>query len=901
MNDTTQTADLSRCPNCGAVLDRPGAAGMCPACLMSGVLRADAETAPTKDGAGAHPRYPASTRTPSAGREFDLPYALGDYTLVAPLGRGGMGTVYEAVQRSTGRRLALKLLAQSLDSPEMRQRFLREGRLAARVNHPSSLYVFGSEEIDGVPVITMEIAPGGTLQDALDRRGPLPITEAVDATLNMIDGLEAALDRGVLHRDIKPSNCFVSPDGTVKVGDFGLSVSTLPSADSFMTQTGKVMGTPAFASPEQLRGDEVDVRSDIYAVGATLFTLLTARAPFEGDNAVQVVAHVIDSQAPAASRFRSETPAGLEQVITRCLAKDPSDRFAGYAALRDALLPYSSVIPEAATQAQRGAAGWIDYLTAFLPTYAALMIIVGPEKLFVRPLFEFSFAAWQYHFMVLGAGFLYFTLTEGLWGAGMGKWIMNLRVVKRNGKQPGLGRALLRILVPFAAIEVLRVPLSVLLLPDGEWGLMHSLLIIGLSIACPWIVALLWLTARPGNGMATAWDLVTGTRVVVRPRGVRRPVMSIAANGDGAEASADCIGPFRIQSEIKPGVWLLADDPVLRRRVWLMRRSGDEINDARRAVARPGRARWLQVVEQDGETWDAYEAASGAPFAQLTANGSVPWATLRYWLHDLAAELRAGERDHTLPPFCSLDQIWITDDGRALLLDEPWPVDDAPSDAILTNDLAGQQRFLAAVARKVDPLSVPLHARSVLQNLRSGSFEKINYLAGTLCGLLNKPAEIGLGLRGASLLVIPGYCWIATMLGIAGNTDPSVGPAVWAGRVAIAGLVMMHFMAFFDFLLALFRKSTGLSTFGLEAVTERGRASRKRLLARSAIMWLPVVVPTIALGIVALRDGTWIPFEQAATLGGAACLVSSICVVSALLSPTRGLHDRLAGVWIGRR
>jgi serine/threonine protein kinase len=199
------------------------------------VLRADAETAPIGDLADTLPGQPANPREVPPGREFDLPHELGDYTLVAPLGRGGMGTVYEAVQRSTGRRLALKLLAQNLDSPEMRQRFLREGRLAARVNHPSSLYVFGSEEIDGIPVITMEIAPGGTLQDALDRRGPLPITEAVDATLNMIDGLEAALDRGVLHRDIKPSNCFVSPDGTVKVGDFGLSVSTLPSADSFMT------------------------------------------------------------------------------------------------------------------------------------------------------------------------------------------------------------------------------------------------------------------------------------------------------------------------------------------------------------------------------------------------------------------------------------------------------------------------------------------------------------------------------------------------------------------------------------------------------------------------------------------------------------------------------------------
>ncbi|MCA9311715.1 MAG: protein kinase, partial [Phycisphaerales bacterium] len=782
-----------------------------------------------------------------------------------------------------------------------RQRFLREGRLAARVNHPSSLYVFGSEEIDGIPVISMEIAAAGTLQDALDRRGPLPVTEAIDSTLNMIDGLEAALDRGVLHRDIKPSNCFVSPDGTVKVGDFGLSVSTLPSTDSFMTQTGKVMGTPAFASPEQLRGDEVDVRSDIYAVGATLFALLTARAPFEGDNAVQVVANVIESQAPAVSRFQSGIPTGLEQAIARCLAKDPSDRFAGYAALRDALLPFSSVIPEPATQAHRGAAGWIDYLTAFLPTYATLMITVGPEKLFVRPLREFSLAAWQYHFMVLGAGFLYFTLTEGLWGAGIGKWIMSLRVVKRNGKQPGLSRALLRIVIPFAAIELLRVPLSVMLMPDGEWGPVHSLIIIGLSIACPWIVALLWLTARPGNGMATAWDLATGTRVVVRPRGVRRPVLSFAVGERELEASSECIGPFRVESEVKHGAWSVADDPVLRRHVWLIRGGADPISDARRAVARPGRARWLQAIEHRGHTWDAYEAASGAPFTQLTAHDSVPWATLRYWLHDLAAELRAGERDHTLPRSCSLDQIWITDDGRAILLDEPWPVSGAPSDAVPIDSLAGQQQFLAAVAERVDPLSVPLHARSVLQNLRCGSFEKLTYLAGTLCGLLNKPAEIGRGLRGASLLVIPGYTWIATMLGIASNTDPSVGLITWAGRVAIAGLVMLHFIAIFDILLAFWHKSTGLATFGLEVITARGRASRTRMLARSAIMWLPVLAPTATLGVIALANGAGISFNAAATVGALCLAGAALLAASALVNPTRGLHDRLSGTWVGRR
>jgi len=262
MSDTTKHT----CPGCDAALDSATPDALCPACLMSGVLRAgganrpldttaeiereiesEAETlAPDRVGVGSNADREAvfegqaeTLGSPSRCRRvqtgFELPCELGDYTLVSLLGQGGMGTVYEAVQKSTGRRLALKLLDQSLDSPEMRRRFLREGRLAARVNHPSSLYVFGSEEIDGTPAITMEIAPGGTLQDALDRRGPLPVAEAVDAVLGMIDGLEAALERGVLHRDIKPSNCFVSPDGTVKVGDFGLSVSTLPSADTFMT------------------------------------------------------------------------------------------------------------------------------------------------------------------------------------------------------------------------------------------------------------------------------------------------------------------------------------------------------------------------------------------------------------------------------------------------------------------------------------------------------------------------------------------------------------------------------------------------------------------------------------------------------------------------------------------
>ncbi|MCP4589456.1 MAG: serine/threonine protein kinase, partial [bacterium] len=290
------------------------------------------------------PGGPLSLHGPS-----EFPCAFGDYRLLGLLGRGGMGTVYEAEQVSTSRRLALKMLGQQLDSPEMRQRFLREGRLAARVNHPNSLFIFGSEEVEGLPVITMEIAGSGTLKDTLKKRGPLPVAEAVDAILDVISGLESALAGGVLHRDIKPSNCFVSPDGSVKVGDFGLSVSTLAKTDTFVTAHGKIMGTPAYASPEQLRGDELDVRADIYSVGATLFTLLTDRAPFEGDNAVQVVANAVNQEPTPLTELREEVPPGLARVVARCLAKEPDGRYADYTALRNALLPFSSTEPEPAS------------------------------------------------------------------------------------------------------------------------------------------------------------------------------------------------------------------------------------------------------------------------------------------------------------------------------------------------------------------------------------------------------------------------------------------------------------------------------------------------------------------------------------------------------------------------
>ena len=166
-------SEKDKCRRCGAVIPATTTEKLCPACLLSGALEPPGGLAQI---VSLGPGESLSLYGPS-----EFPYEFGDYRLLGLLGRVGMGTVYEAQQRATSRRVALKMLGQQLDSPEMRKRFLREGRLAAGVNHPNSLYIFGSEEIEGLPVITMEIAGSGTLKDQLKQRGPLPVTEAVDA------------------------------------------------------------------------------------------------------------------------------------------------------------------------------------------------------------------------------------------------------------------------------------------------------------------------------------------------------------------------------------------------------------------------------------------------------------------------------------------------------------------------------------------------------------------------------------------------------------------------------------------------------------------------------------------------------------------------------------------------
>jgi uncharacterized RDD family membrane protein YckC len=829
----------------------------------------------------------------------EFPCEFGGYRLLGLLGRGGMGTVYEAEQLATGRRVALKMLGQQLDSPEMRQRFLREGRLAAGVNHPNSLYVFGSEEIEGLPVITMEIAGSGTLKDRLKQRGPLPVAEAVDVVLDVISGLEAAFARGVLHRDIKPSNCFVGPDGSVKVGDFGLSVSTLARADTFVTAHGKIMGTPAFASPEQLRGDPLDVRADIYSVGATLFTLLTNRAPFEGDNAVQVVANAVNQKPKPLSEYRDDVPPGLERVVARCLAKEPDGRYAGYRALRNALLPFSSREPEPASMKLRGSAGWIDYLIAFLPVYVVLMLSVGGERLLVRPIYERTLYSARYYIALFGVGFLYFGVVEGIWGAGLGKRLKGLRVVRTDGRPPGIGRALLRIVIPILCIEGVRMPLMMASITDAYLTRFQIIWLIVAANICAWIPVLLTLRARRENGFATVWDLASGTRVVIKPKGAVRPSIELDAESGIPAGGAQSLGPYRVVREIVPGRWIAATDPVLRRQIWLRRRDSSGPSLARRNVARPGRLRWLQKVETAEAVWDALEATEGTPFSSLVESEKcVPWSRLRFWLHDLACELWDATGDSTLPTELSVDHVWVTGQGRAVLLDEPWPGAGARAERIPVGDLAGQQRFLSAVAARVESTSLPLHARGVLGNLEQGKFEKLSFLTGTLRGLLDRPAEVSKGTRAGSIFMFPLYLWITVYVGhYHGGGDLHWNDSL-GGRVVIPAIVVLGAIALIQLVGSPLHSTVSHAIFRLVVVNNRGeRASRLTLLRRWAIVWLPLFVPMSLAALLIAKAGPTAAFVWAFVI-----LVLWIgAAVYAVVHPNRGLHDRLAGTWVVRR
>ena len=268
----------------------------------------------------------------------------GRYLLRDLLGQGGMATVHLADDTVLDRPVAVKtMLGEMSREPSFRERFRREAQAVARLNHTNIVAVYDSGEDvndDGihVPFIVMEYVEGASLSSALRddiaRHGAMPTDRALKITADVLAALAASHEQGLVHRDIKPANVMLTKRGVVKVMDFGIA-RAMQSGVTSMTQTGMVVGTPQYLSPEQALGKAVDARSDLYSVGCLLFELLTGRLPFESDSALGMAYQHVQETPPAPSTFNAAVPPGVDALVARALRKDPVHRFPDADAMRE--------------------------------------------------------------------------------------------------------------------------------------------------------------------------------------------------------------------------------------------------------------------------------------------------------------------------------------------------------------------------------------------------------------------------------------------------------------------------------------------------------------------------------------------------------------------------------------
>ncbi|HEX5058358.1 MAG TPA: serine/threonine-protein kinase [Kofleriaceae bacterium] len=257
---------------------------------------------------------------------------LGAYRVEGQLGAGSMGEVFKGVDTGLNRKVAIKILSEKhRDSPELRQRFVREGRAVAAISHPNVVQVFATGTFDDRPYIAMELLDGTDLGSIVEKNGPLSSAEAAHAILDAAQGLAAASKAGLIHRDVKPSNLVRLSSNEVKVTDFGLAKPVDPGSEPALTAMGVVVGTPDYIAPEQARGETIDERVDIYALGGTMYFLLTGIPPFRTgkpaeDKYLKVVARHLRNPAPDAATTNPSVDRELANLTKRMMAKKPGER-----------------------------------------------------------------------------------------------------------------------------------------------------------------------------------------------------------------------------------------------------------------------------------------------------------------------------------------------------------------------------------------------------------------------------------------------------------------------------------------------------------------------------------------------------------------------------------------------
>ncbi len=305
---------------------------------------------------------------------------LAHFKVIAKLGEGGMGAVYRAEDTKLGRDVALKVLPEELaQEPERLARLRREAQIMASLNHPNIAAIYGLEDLDGRLILELELVEGEELAKRL-KSGALAIDETIDIATQIASGFEAAHERGITHRDLKPANLMITPEGVVKILDFGLAkpyredsaidevsrLATVTGDD--MTREGVIMGTAPYMSPEQARGRKVDRRADIWAFGCVLFEMLTGRRAFDGETMTDVLVSVVSGE-PDWSLLPAATPSGIHRLLRRCLRRDPRNRLRN---LGDAVIELSEASEFGAGEDHRA---W----NAAQPSRSlALWAVVGP-------------------------------------------------------------------------------------------------------------------------------------------------------------------------------------------------------------------------------------------------------------------------------------------------------------------------------------------------------------------------------------------------------------------------------------------------------------------------------------------------------------------------------------------
>ncbi len=846
------------------------------------------------------------------------PPKVGSYQLIRLLGRGGMGSVYEAVDETSGQHVAVKLIAPNYNiSPRAVERFRQEGRIASMVVHPQCVFVIGADESAGHPYIVMELIDGINLEEHVLKVGPLPVSTVIRYALDIIDGLREAHRLGVVHRDVKPSNCFLLPDGRVKIGDFGIAKSLVSPQE--ITRTGSFVGSLLYASPEQIKGQKIDFRSDLYSVCATIYFLLAGRAPFEGGNATAILARTVSELPPSLRSVRENIPAELERVVLRGLDRNREKRWKNLGDLRRALLQCAPENMSFAGMGRRFAAYAIDVVALVLLTPFVDRIFSSFD--------ESTIGAAALHVGRAALWLVYFTVGESIWGCTIGKWTLRLRVCEIDQVDPPpLWNAFVRALTFYTLLFLFRDVYQVADTFDVETPVLQAM---GQLWLLGGVIAML-VSMRASNGFRGLHELVSDTRVVQLPWLPRRnPLTSQAPNYllEGLKTSDSLplqVGHFLVRGLLRntqTEQLLVGEDPLLGRTT-LIRIGDAPFSGTRRHLNRPTRLRWIGCGALAGKHWDAFAISTGCALPDLIdSDRALSWSDVLPMLRQLLDELCAANQDGTIPEVLTPEQVWVQPNGHIQLLDLPLSGSQTTQpnasthpagtvrfvQQVLALALEGKPRPTADFDRKI-AAPLPVGATRVLDELfgPNVSTETLEHVRDKLANPDESLLELNRGARTAHLVVLALtlFPMLLTMffptctISVIGLMNPGLLiTKITPGQVNASYFLLAVFPLASILWSYVFRGGWSLHFMGIRLVGRDGRpATRWQCVVRSCYFWAPLwLLLFFGLRLFQASWELW-PLTYVFTVAAFALLLGYIPL--ALRTPPQSLHDRWAGTYL---